>query len=224
MPWILFPKPQRGGLRWPRATPWDCPPQNIRGLKARPNRAVFRVDLWPAIHACGRFPGHCPYGVGDWPPEFLQDCYIAALPLWGWGLGGVVGGRCGAVRLVQGLVRPYRAEMNGGRSCGVEKFWLWGFGDLSGSAVAGAWGAGFGENRFVPGLKLSPSTPVPGSPEFRQPGATRTGNRRLYTGWLIWHWLGGTVLVVLAWLYRLGGTGLVALSWQAGHGSARALA
>ena len=110
------------------------------------------------------------------------------------------------------------------RSCGVGKFWLWGFGDLSGTAVAGAWGAGFGENRFVAGLKLSPSTPVPGSPEFRQPGATRNGNCRVHTGWLIWHRLGGTGLAVLAWRYRLGGTGLVALSWQAGHGSARALA
>lgn len=31
----------------------------------------------------------------------------------------------GVVRLVQGLVRPFRAEMNG-RRCGVGKFWLGG--------------------------------------------------------------------------------------------------
>ena len=80
-----------GGLE-PRATPWDCPPQNIRGLKARPNREVFRVDLWPAIRACGRFPGRFPYGAGDW------EGLLAA----------------GVLRLVQGLVRPFRAEMNGG--------------------------------------------------------------------------------------------------------------
>ena len=115
--------------------------------------------------------------------------------------------------MVQGLVRPFGAEMNGGRRCGVGKFWLWGFGDLSGTAVAGAWGAGFGENRFVPGLKLSPSTPVPGSPEFRQPGATRNGNCRVHTGWLIWHWLGSTVLAALAWWHGLGGTVLVVLAW-----------
>ena len=35
---------------------------------------------------------HCPYGVGDW------EGLLAA----------------GAVRLIEGLVRPYRAEMNGG--------------------------------------------------------------------------------------------------------------
>ena len=50
------------------------------------------MDLWPAIRACGRFPGRFPYGAGDW------EGLLAA----------------GVLRLVQGLVRPFRAEMNGG--------------------------------------------------------------------------------------------------------------
>ena len=143
------------------------------------------------------------YSGWTFGPRFVPVDGSRGIALMGLGIGR---GCWRPVRLVQGLVRPFRAEMNGGRRCGVGKFWLWGFGDLSGSAVAGAWGAGFGENRFVPGLKLSPSTPVPGSPEFRQPGATRTGNRR-FTGWLIWHWLGGTVLVVLDWWHCLGKPG-----------------
>ena len=53
------------------------------------------------------------------------------------------------------LPTPQLRNTRGGvaelRSCGVGKFWLWGFGDLSSSAVAGAWGAGFGET----GLLLS---------------------------------------------------------------------
>ena len=145
------------------------------------------MDLWPAIHACGRFPGRFPYGAGDW------EGLLAA----------------GVLRLVQGLVRPFRAEMNGGE---LRSWKVLAVGDSvtdQAQRLPVRGGRVLGKQEW---LRVDPK------PEYSRARLTwisparrnAPGNSRLHTGWLIWHWLGGPVLAVLY--------------WQAGHGSARALA